>query len=181
MPRHTVYLSESDSKLLQELKTKHGSVSNVIRIFLHALREELLKEYYLKKLEPIRSFVEPRKRWWKDRKKRNNHEFSDDILDFCESDYDLFLEMVRVRERFLTKTPKKYYQTPDEEEMAERRFNDYFIYSYTSKSYQRKPIEVFLSKMLHNYDQKDQEILQGFKNNIFSALLLLQYGRDLTS
>jgi predicted CopG family antitoxin len=51
MPRHTVYLSESDSKLLKELKTKHGSVSNVIRNFLHTLREEQLKEYYIKKLE----------------------------------------------------------------------------------------------------------------------------------
>ncbi len=51
MSRHTVYLSESDSKLLQELKEKHGSVSNVIRFSLQKLREEQLKEYYMKKLE----------------------------------------------------------------------------------------------------------------------------------
>ena len=51
MPRHTIYLSESDSKLLQELKEKHGSVSNVIRISLNKLREDKLKEYYTNKTE----------------------------------------------------------------------------------------------------------------------------------
>ena len=51
MPRHTVYLSESDNKLLQDLKKKHGSVSQVIRASLYKLREEQLKEYYTKKSE----------------------------------------------------------------------------------------------------------------------------------
>ncbi len=96
-------------------------------------------------------------------------EFTNDILDFCESDYNLFLEMVQEREKFLTKNPQKYYLTPDAEEMAELRFNDYFIYSYTSKNYKRKPIELFISKMLYKYNQKDKEIIQGFKNNIFSG------------
>jgi hypothetical protein len=96
-------------------------------------------------------------------------EFTNDILDFCESDYNLFLEMVQEREKFLTKTPQKYYHTPDSEEMAELRFNDYFIYSYISRNYKRKPIEVFLSKMLHQYNQKDKEIIQGFADNIFSG------------
>ena len=51
MPRHTIYLTESDNKLLQELKEKHGSVSNVIRISLRKLKEEQLKEYYTNKTE----------------------------------------------------------------------------------------------------------------------------------
>jgi len=99
-------------------------------------------------------------------------EFTDDILDFCESDHDLFLEMVQVREKFLTKTPGKYYQTPDEEDMAEMRFNDYFIYDYTSKNYKKKPIDVFLSKMLHKYNQRDKEIIQGFNKSIFSGFTI---------
>ena len=53
--------------------------------------------------------------------------FTRDILDFCQSDYFLFLEMIQEGDNFLTKTPKKYYQTPEEEEMAELRFNDYLI------------------------------------------------------
>jgi len=51
MSRHTIYLSESDSKLLQELKRKHGSISKVIKVSLSKLREEQLKEYYQKKSE----------------------------------------------------------------------------------------------------------------------------------
>ena len=58
MPRHTIYLTESDNKLLQELKQKHGSVSNVIRISLRKLKEEQLKEYYTNKAE---SYSELRK------------------------------------------------------------------------------------------------------------------------
>jgi len=58
MPRHTIYLTESDNKLLQELKEKHGSVSNVIRISLRKLKEEQLKEYYTNKTE---SYSELRK------------------------------------------------------------------------------------------------------------------------
>ena len=58
MPRHTIYLTESDNKLLQELKEKHGSVSNVIRISLRKLKEEQLKEYYKNK---AKSYSELRK------------------------------------------------------------------------------------------------------------------------
>jgi len=51
MPRHTVYLSESDNKILLELKEKHGSISNAIRFSLHKLREEQLRKYYTQKPE----------------------------------------------------------------------------------------------------------------------------------
>ena len=100
------------------------------------------------------------------------NKFTQDIIEYCESDPHLFLEMLRERENFLTKTPEKFYQTLDDEATADLRFDDYFIYSYTSKSYQRKPIAVFLSKMLHKYNQKDKEILQGFKDNIFSGFII---------
>lgn len=49
MARHTVYLSESDSNLLQELKEKYGSASKVVSLSLQKLREEQLKEYYKSK------------------------------------------------------------------------------------------------------------------------------------
>ncbi|HNR66150.1 MAG TPA: hypothetical protein PKJ95_07665, partial [Atribacterota bacterium] len=42
MPRH---------KLPQELKSKHGSVSNVIRISLNKSKEDELEEYYTNKAE----------------------------------------------------------------------------------------------------------------------------------
>ena len=58
MPRHTVYLSDIDDRLLQELKEKHGSVSKVIHISLNKLRDEQLKKYYLQKSE---SYSELRK------------------------------------------------------------------------------------------------------------------------
>jgi len=58
MPRHTVYLSDSDDRLLQELKDKHGSISKVIHISLNKLRAEQLKKYYLQKSE---SYPELRK------------------------------------------------------------------------------------------------------------------------
>jgi hypothetical protein len=51
MPRHTVYLSDSDDRFLQELKDKHGSISKVIHISLNKLRAEQLKKYYLQKSE----------------------------------------------------------------------------------------------------------------------------------
>ena len=51
MPRHTVYLSDIDDRLLQELKEKHGSISKVIHISLNKLRAEQLKKYYLQKSE----------------------------------------------------------------------------------------------------------------------------------
>lgn len=58
MARHTVYLSESDSNLLQELKEKYGSVSKVVSLSLKKLREEQLKEYYKSKAE---SYLELRR------------------------------------------------------------------------------------------------------------------------
>jgi hypothetical protein len=58
MPRHTVYLSDSDDRFLQELKDKHGSISKVIHISLNKLRDEQLKKYYLQKSE---SYPELRK------------------------------------------------------------------------------------------------------------------------
>jgi hypothetical protein len=58
MPRHTVYLSDSDDRFLQELKEKHGSISKVIHISLNKLRAEQLKKYYLQKSE---SYPELRK------------------------------------------------------------------------------------------------------------------------
>jgi len=73
MPRHTIYLSESDSKLLQELKEKHGSFSNVIRISLNKLREEKLKEYYTNKTE---SYFEFRKAQQKVIKRQEKEEQS---------------------------------------------------------------------------------------------------------
>ncbi len=73
MPRHTVYLSESDNKILNELKEKHGSVSKVIRISLYKLREEQLKEYYINKAE---SYSELRKAQQKVLKRQENEEQS---------------------------------------------------------------------------------------------------------
>jgi hypothetical protein len=58
MPRHTVYLSDTDDRFLQELKEKHGSISKVIHISLNKLRAEQLKKYYLQKSE---SYPELRK------------------------------------------------------------------------------------------------------------------------
>jgi len=58
MPRHTVYLSDSDDRFLQELKDKHGSISKVIHISLNKLRDEQLQKYYLQKSE---SYPELRK------------------------------------------------------------------------------------------------------------------------
>ncbi|HBY56731.1 MAG TPA: hypothetical protein DEG96_02540 [Candidatus Atribacteria bacterium] len=58
MPRHTIYLSDSDDRFLQELKDKHGSISKVIHISLNKLRYEQLKKYYLQKSE---SYPELRK------------------------------------------------------------------------------------------------------------------------
>ena len=58
MPRHTVYLSDLDDRLLQKLKEKHGSISKVIHISLNKLRDDQLKKYYLQKSE---SYSELRK------------------------------------------------------------------------------------------------------------------------
>ena len=95
--------------------------------------------------------------------------FTHDILDFCASDPNLFLEMLQERENFLTRKPAKYYQTEDIREIADLKFEDYYIYSYISDHYQKKPLEVFLLKMVSKYNPKDQKILQGFQDNIFSS------------
>ena len=71
MPRHTVYLSDSDDRLLQELKDKHGSISKVIHISLNKLRDEQLKKYYLQKSE---SYPELRKAQAKVIKKQEKEE-----------------------------------------------------------------------------------------------------------
>lgn len=96
-------------------------------------------------------------------------EFADAIVEFLEFDSHLFLEVIKEKDFFLTKTPEKYYKTPDDVERAMLRFEDYFIYTYTSKHYQMKPIEVFLSKAFSHYSQKDQDILKRFKENIFGT------------
>jgi len=95
--------------------------------------------------------------------------FTHDILDFCASDPNLFLEMLQERENVLTRNPEKYHQTEDVREIANLKFEDYYIYSYISDHYQKKPLEVFLLKMLSKYNPKDQKILQGFQDNIFSS------------
>ncbi len=95
--------------------------------------------------------------------------FTHDILDFCASDPNLFLEMIQERNNFLTKNPEKYYQTEDIREIADVKFEDYYIYFYTSEYYQKVPLKVFLSQMLSEYNPQDQKILQGFQNNIFSS------------
>ena len=71
MPRHTVYLSDSDDRFLQELKDKHGSISKVIHISLNKLRDEQLKKYYLQKSE---SYPELRKAQAKVIKKQEKEE-----------------------------------------------------------------------------------------------------------
>ncbi|HNR65181.1 MAG TPA: hypothetical protein PKJ95_02675 [Atribacterota bacterium] len=95
--------------------------------------------------------------------------FTHDILDFCASDPDLFLEMIQERNNFLTKNPEKYNQTEDLREIADLKFEDYYIYFYTSKYYRKIPLKVFLLKMLSQYNPQEQKILKGFQNNILSS------------
>ena len=71
MPRHTIYLSDTDDRFLQELKDKHGSISKVIHISLNKLRAEQLKKYYLQKSE---SYPELRKAQAKVIKKQEEEE-----------------------------------------------------------------------------------------------------------
>jgi len=86
----------------------------------------------------------------------------------------LFLEIIRERENFLTRKPEKIYQTQDDEAIANLRFDDYFIYSYTSKHYQKNPLEVFLARMLPEYNLQDQAILQRFKHHIYSSFTVIK-------
>ena len=97
------------------------------------------------------------------------NEFTLDIVEFCENDPYLYKELNKEREKFFTATPEKYYKTFDEKNYVELRFADYFIFFYVSQYYEMTPLEVFLSKMLSNYNQHDQQILLGFKNGVFSA------------
>ncbi|MEA2020850.1 MAG: hypothetical protein U9N08_00055, partial [Candidatus Caldatribacteriota bacterium] len=99
-------------------------------------------------------------------------EFCMDILNFCEGDPCLFKELVEERERYLTKHPEKYYKTSDEKKHAELRFTDYYLFDSISKYYEQTPLEVFLSKMLPKYNPQEQEILLGFKDNIYSAFIV---------
>lgn len=116
------------------------------------------------------------------------NEFTLDIVEFCENDPHLFKELIKERERFFTTTPEKYYKTFDEENWAEQRFADYFMFSYISQYYEMTPLEVFLSKNLSKYNRYAQQIFLGFKNNIFSAFTISKVvvgsyfmAKDLTS
>ena len=116
------------------------------------------------------------------------NEFTLDIIEFCENDLYLYKELNKEREKFFTTTPEKYYKTFDDQNWAELRFADHFIFSYISQYYEMTPLEVFLSKMLSNYNQHDQQIFLGFKGNIFSAFTITKVvvgsyfmAKDLTS
>jgi hypothetical protein len=116
------------------------------------------------------------------------NEFTLDIIEFCENDPYLYKELNKEREKFFTAIPEKYYKTFDDQNWAELRFADHFMFSYISQYYEMTPLEVFLSKMLSNYNQHDQQIFLGFKGNIFSAFTITKVvvgsyfmAKDLTS
>lgn len=116
------------------------------------------------------------------------NEFTLDIIEFCENDPYLYKELNKEREKFFTTTPEKYYKTFDDQNWAELRFADHFMFSYISQYYEMTPLEVFLSKMLSNYNKHDQQIFLGFKGNIFSAFTITKVvvgsyfmAKDLTS
>jgi len=100
------------------------------------------------------------------------NEFTLDIIEFCENDPYLYKELIKEREKFFTTTPEKYYRTFDEENWAELRFADYFMFSYISQYYEMTSLEVFLSKNLSKYNRKDQNIFSGFKDGVFSAFTI---------
>ena len=83
------------------------------------------------------------------------NEFTLDIIEFCENDSHLYKELIKEREKFFTTTPEKYYRTFDEENWAELRFADYFMFSYISQYYEMTLLEVFLSKNLSKYNRHD--------------------------
>lgn len=116
------------------------------------------------------------------------NEFTLDIIEFCENDPHLYKELTKEREKFFTLTPEVYYKTFDEKNWAELRFADYFMFSYISQYYEMTPLEVFLFKMLSEYNKQDQQIFLGFKSNIFSAFTISKVlvgsyfiAKDLTS
>ena len=96
------------------------------------------------------------------------------IIEFCEEDPYLGEEVEKERERFFTSRLETYYSTSEEKELAELRFADYFLFSYSSEYYKRTPLEVFLSKKLAGFNKKDKEIYSKFKSHIYSAFEVLK-------
>ena len=106
------------------------------------------------------------------------YEFCLDILEFCEDDPYLYKELLEEREKFLAAAPERYYKTLKQKNWAEHKFIDYFIFSYISKYYEETPLEVFLSKMLSEYNLHDQQILLKFKDHIFSGFIVTRVKVD---
>jgi len=100
------------------------------------------------------------------------NEFTLDIVEFCENEPYLYQELMKEREKFFSATPEKYYKTLVEKNWVEQRFYDHFMFSYISQYYETTPFEVFLSKMLSEYNHQDQQIFLGFKGNIFSGFTI---------
>jgi hypothetical protein len=96
-------------------------------------------------------------------------EYSARILEFCEEDPYLREEVEKEREKFFTSRLETYYQTSEDKELAELRFADYFLFSYSSEHYQMTPLELFLSRKLPGFNKKDKEIYSGFRSYIYSA------------
>jgi len=101
-------------------------------------------------------------------------DFIIDIMEFCERDPYLSKELIKERERFFTTTPELYYKTFEEINSVEQRFADYYIFTCVSQYYEMSPLEVFLSKNLFKYNKKDQNILQGFRNDIFDIFNIVK-------
>jgi len=97
-----------------------------------------------------------------------------DIMEFCERDPYLSKELIKERERFFTTTPELYYKTFEEINSVEQRFADYYIFTCVSQYYEMSPLEVFLSKNLFKYNKKDQNILLGFRNDIFGVFNIIK-------
>ncbi|GAH79356.1 unnamed protein product, partial [marine sediment metagenome] len=101
-------------------------------------------------------------------------DFIIDIMEFCERDPYLSKELIKERERFFTTTPELYYKTFEEINSVEQRFADYYIFTCVSQYYETSPLEVFLSKNLFKYNKKDQNILLGFRNDIFDIFNIVK-------
>jgi hypothetical protein len=95
-------------------------------------------------------------------------------MEFCERDSYLSKELIKERERFFTTTPDLYYKTFEEINSVEHRFADYYIFTCVSQYYETSPLEVFLSKNLFKYNKKDQNILLGFRNDIFGIFNIIK-------
>jgi hypothetical protein len=101
-------------------------------------------------------------------------EYSARILEFCEEDPYLREEIEKERKRFFTSRLDNYYPTSEEKELAELRFADYFLFSYSSEHYKMTPLELFLSRESSDFNKKDREIYSGFKSHIYSAFEVLK-------